>query len=156
MSETATAELDWPLSGNRRMAWSPPGNSLALAAVPVTPEQVKAGLTPIAYREALAGRVTWLVEQEPDPQAAVDALREELEARALWPGVALQAESLWGQVAELLTDNPLWPDYLNLRVALPPQRPMPVRPFPAAVQAVKATTLADWMDLALGSETDLT
>ena len=147
MSETTTVELDWPGPGNGLMAWAPPGNSLTLAAVPVTTEQVKAGLTTTAYREALARRVEWLIEKEPDPQAAVDELREALEERDLWPGVAVQATSLWGQVAELLTDNPLWPDYLNTRMAEPPQGKMAVRPIPAAVQAVKRRRRATFFKL---------
>jgi hypothetical protein len=144
---------DSPRSGNQLMAWAPPGNSLALAAVPVTPEDVKDGLTPAAYRDALATRLVWMIEREESPQQAIDALRVALETRDLWPAVEVQASSLWGQVAELLTDNPEWPDYLNLRVELPDQRSMPVRPIPAAVRAVQDTTFAEWMDLAFGALT---
>lgn len=60
----------------------------------------------------------------------------------------MQASSLTGQLAELLTDNPMWPDFLNCQAPLPEERPIPVRPNPAAVQAVLETTFEDWMDLA--------
>lgn len=147
-----TSDLDWPLSGNRLMAWVPPGeNSLALAAVPVTPEDVANGLSKAEFRKRLAARVLWMIERDDDPEEAIDALREMLEARDLWPGVEVQAESLWGKVAELLTDNPLWPDYLNLQIEFPDERPMPVRPVPAAVRAVQQTTLVEWLDLAFSA-----
>ena len=90
-----------------------------------------------------------MMEQEPDPEEAVDALAAALESRDLWPGVPIQATSVWGRVAELLTDNPAWPDYLNLQIELPDDNPMPVRPIPAAVRAVQETTLAEWVDLVL-------
>lgn len=139
------------------MAWTPPGENIpAQAAVPVTAQDVKDGLTPSAYRDALATRLVWMIEREESPQEAIDALRVALETRDLWPAVEVQASSLWGQVAELLTDNPAWPDYLNLRLELPDQRPMPVRPIPAAVRAVQETTFAEWMDLAFGAALDLT
>lgn len=156
MSETVTTDRKWPLSGNRLMAWTPPGNSPALAAVPVTPEQVKAGLSPIEYRAALAHRIAWMVEQAEEPEEAIGQIQATLEERDLWAGAEVQAETLWGRVAELLTDNPLWPDYLNLQIEMPDERPMPVRLVPAAVRAVQVTTLAEWLDLAFSPVMDLT
>jgi hypothetical protein len=131
------------------MAWAPPEASLALAAVPVTPEDVQKGLSRENWRILLADRVAWMAKQEPDPLVAIDRLAAELEARDLWPGVAFVAETPDGRVSELLTQNPLWPDYLNLQVDLPEDDPMPVRPVPAAVRAVQETTLAEWLDLFL-------
>lgn len=140
-------EVAWPLSGSVRIAWTPPGNNAALAAVPVTPEDVARGLWPQDYRVRLANRLVWMIEREDDPEEAIDALREALETRDLWPGVEVQASSVWGQVAELLTDNPLWGDYLNLQIEKPDERPMQIRPMPAAVRAVQETTFPEWMDL---------
>jgi hypothetical protein len=131
------------------MAWAPTGNSLALAAVPVTVNDVKVGISKQDYRVRLVSRVVWMMEQESDPEEAVEALTAALESRDLWPGVPVQANSLWGRVDELLTDNPAWPDYLNLQVEFSDDDPMPVLPIPAAVRAVQETTLSEWMDLML-------
>ena len=94
--------------------------------------------------------------QEPDPEAALEALTAALESRDLWPGVQMQASSLWARVDELLTDNPAWPDCLNLQIEFPEERPMPVRPIPTAVRAVQETAFAEWMDLAFEAALDLT
>lgn len=146
---------DWPLAVRTTeplLAWCPPEANPALAAVPVTPGDLKEGLTPAGYRRRLSQRVAWMVNQEDDPEAAVAALAREMESRGLW-SLGRPEEN---PVSALLADNPAWPDYLNLVVQLPEARPMPVRRMSAALQAIQETGLDEWISLAFLPMDDLT
>ena len=146
---------DWPMElpkGAPLTAWAPPGISPALAAVAVSPEDVEKGLRPSAYRHRLVQRVIWMCQQEPSPGQAAASLARELEAVGVWQGSLPEGDEITA-VRAMLADNPLWPDYLGNQVQLPDQRPFPVKPFPAALQAVRQTSLAEWMALAIPAET---
>ena len=141
----------WPA-----LAWAPPGQDPVTAGVPLLPEDLKSGLTRWTYRDRLERRVLAMVQSEPDPELAVDALAAELEARGLWPGVTPEGESVQTQVAPLLYLNPLWPDYRNLMVQLPEDEPFPVRRVPEVQRILRDTTLAEWMSRAFLPMDDLT
>lgn len=144
----------WPLPGSRQMAWAPPGTSPALSAVPLDPADLRSGMTVPAYREALATRVAWMVARAPSPAGAVRALTQELESRGLW-AMGVPEGDAEAQVDQLLTQNPAWPDYLNLAIELP-EPPLMARSVTTAVQAVKATTIGEWISLAFPQATDPT
>src|SRR4051812_21421287 len=73
---------DWPLSVREidpRLAWFPPEASPELAAVPVTPGDLKDGLTPAGYRRRLMQRVAWMISREDDPAQALRFLEREMD-----------------------------------------------------------------------------
>jgi hypothetical protein len=131
---------DWP-----ELAWCPPGQNPPLAAVPLQPGDLKAGLTHRQYRDRLESRVLAMVQSDEDPQGAVASLVAALEGRGLWEAGVPEASDPAFQVMALLDDNPLWPDYLNLLVELPAADPMPVRHMPDMATLIRETPLDDWL-----------
>ena len=150
MSDT-TMQGRWPPILGQHLAWCPPGNNPALAAIPLLPE-VLAGqtLTGAGYRQILTDRVAWMVSLLPDREQmrAVSRLQRELELRGLWMAPQWSPDQTsWDRVQALLADNPMWPDYLN-PVVETPEWPASLETDPSAVKAIQQTSVAEWIRLA--------
>lgn len=117
--------------------WSPPGIDPALAAVMVPPGEV----TERQWWEALADRVTSLVMQEPDPEAAMQQAATSLET--VQPDYPAQA----GQV--LVQRNlPLRTAMSMVVLAVDDPFPAQAKADPQAQAAVQETDLTMWVALA--------
>ena len=84
----------------QRLAWCPPGNNPALAAIPLLPE-VLAGqtLTGTGYRQILTDRVARMVGLLPEREQmrAVSRLQREMELRGLWGPTMVAGSDQLGQ-----------------------------------------------------------
>lgn len=137
----------WPFLGQQRAAWTPPGPSPALAAVPLTLADL-AGLPMTRHRhlELLTDRLAWMLSQEDRPLAAAAHLAAEMQALGCWEGPS-QFPSPQEAAAALLLDNPEFPRLLALAGGLTNPGPWTPHPQPKARAAIEETSLTEWLDL---------
>lgn len=141
----------------QQMAWSPPGaNSPEGAAVPITSRDLASGMSQFEYLRAMADRVQQMLEREGKawPPAA-KMLAESLEAAGAWSG-PVQFDSPRAAAQEMLEDNPqALPLLLRALEIQPPASRWQVRRQPQAQAALRETSLAEWLDLAVPSPRSL-
>lgn len=139
----------WPLGPGQRLAWGITDNLVA-TAVPLMRVDLQAPLRMRRYLSLLTDRVLWMVEQEEDPQEALQQIADSLEQAGLLEPGTTPPENPTQALMEMLEDNPAFQNQLQL-VANLPQSPWPVQQMPAAVEAIRRTTLAEWLDQAIAS-----
>lgn len=150
MSDTTT-QSPWPPIPGQRLAWCPPGNNPALAAIPISREFLASKtLKGAQYRQLLTDRVAWMISLLPEREQkwAVRLLEREMETRGLWMASRWDPDTPnWNRVQALLVDNLMWPDYLNLVIELP-DWPAELETSPEAVYAIEETSVDEWINLA--------
>jgi hypothetical protein len=132
----------WPFKGQKpELAWGNPPN-LQATAVPLSPQDLQKGsLDTEAYREALAARVAWLIQQSGSPEEAIRWLERRVGQEGIF--LDLPADDPERAAMDLLT-NPSFQELLAQAADLPPF-PVPVRRMADAARVVRETSLEEWL-----------
>lgn len=145
--ESTDVPKDWPIADQtHHLAWHPQ-DSPTLTAIPLTQAQVAAGFQPNMYFQALAQRVAWMLETADEPDKAIADLAWRLNVLNLWDGQKKFPRG-WDAAMIMLRDNPAFQYYMLQKFELP-EWGTALHQMPAAVQAIKETTLLEWVDEAL-------
>ena len=138
--------------GPQRLAWGNPDN-LVGTSIPISQENAGKPMASADYHHMMTNRVMWMLVQEDDPQEAIAELVQNLEDRGAWDGPR-SFPSTWAACLQLIANNPWWADLFQQ--SCPGGMPRgPVRQMPAAVDAIRTTTIWEWMDQAFASLSSL-
>ena len=132
----------WPFRGGKpELAWGCRPN-LQATAVPLSPQDLQRGsLDREGYREALAARVAWLIQQSGSPEEAIRWLERRVGQEGIF--LDLPADDPDQAATDLLT-NPSFGDLLDLAAEIRPF-PVKVHRMVDAARVVRETSLEAWL-----------